>query len=325
MLNKIKKYFNSKIKKYKFKKSLKKEKRRLFIDDCLNNQQSFKKRKKVVVKLPNFKDIINETNIQKIYIWIFSFSIISLIILLFSPLLNIKNIDIETEINSKNLIDLNIAYKAIEAYRNKNIFLISEKDIWNSLINYQKNVRKIEINRNFFPPKINIKLHSFDAIFNTEMNWKNYLITKNWVFIQTNNRNILGTKKIVLSLKDWYNDFFEYKKILKEEYIEKIINIEKKVIQNIVWLKVKDIYYYEREREVHFNINNDTKLIFDLNTNTLEEQITKIAIYNKEHKNLISTNSIIYIDLRVPNKIYYCEKENEWACLNNLKTLYNKE
>jgi hypothetical protein len=96
--------------------------------------------------------------------------------------------------------------------------------------------------------------------------------------------------------------------VLKEDYLQKIIKFKKNIEENILLLKVKNIYYFEKEREIHFDVNNDIKLIFDLNVD-LDEQMKKLIVFNKEHKNITKDNTINYIDLRIPNKIYYCEKE----------------
>lgn len=322
MFKKIKKYINSKISNKRFKRSIKKEKRKIFIDD-LNYEKKFKKRKKIVLNFPNFSEFFNKQNLKNFYIWLFLFLTISLIIILFSPLLNIQKIEIETDSSSKNLIDLNIAYKSVDSFRNKNILLLSQSEIWNSIINYQKNINKIEINKYFFSPKITIKLYSYGAIYYTIISWKKYLITKNWVFIQTNNKDLNGLKEINIELSNNYNDLYDYKKILQEKYTDKIMSIEKEISQNIVWLQIKKIYYFEKEREVHFDINNNIKLIFDINTDDTEEQVKKLAIFNKEHLNIAQTNTIFYIDLRVPNKIYYCETENILICEKTLQSIYN--
>ena len=86
---------------------------------------------------------------------------------------------------------------------------------------------------------------------------------------------------------------------------------------------VKNIYYFEKEREVHFDINNDTKLIFDINIDEVDEQMKKLIVFSKEHIDLAKENTINYIDLRIPNKIYYCETEFVWSCKKSLKLIYD--
>jgi hypothetical protein len=73
---------------------------------------------------------------------------------------------------------------------------------------------------------------------------------------------------------------------------------------------------------VHFDVNNDIKLIFDINIDT-EEQLMKMIVFNKEHLNLMKTSIINYIDLRIPNKIFYCENEFVRSCKKNLKLIYD--
>jgi hypothetical protein len=53
------------------------------------------------------------------------------------------------------------------------------------------------------------------------------------------------------------------------------------------------------------------------------EQIEKIVIFNKEYLD-INNETIIYIDLRIKNKVFYCLNENEVQCNLNLKSIYSK-
>jgi len=63
-------------------------------------------------------------------------------------------------------------------------------------------------------------------------------------------------------------------------------------------------------------------LIFDINVE-IDEQLKKLIVFSKEHKNLTKDTTINYIDLRIPNKIYYCENEFVWNCKKNLKLIYD--
>jgi hypothetical protein len=62
---------------------------------------------------------------------------------------------------------------------------------------------------------------------------------------------------------------------------------------------------------------------------SLKEQIEKSVIYNTEH-NLLSDSYLVYIDFRVmekvwenkKEKIFYCTKETEYQCKQNLKKIY---
>jgi len=52
------------------------------------------------------------------------------------------------------------------------------------------------------------------------------------------------------------NKFIDYKQIFNPFYIEKINNIIKKLEENIINIKIVNLYYYENERELHIEIEN---------------------------------------------------------------------
>ncbi len=311
---------SQKIKKWKFIKKLKKERKSIFIETH-EKSKSFKKRKKYNINLPKFENIFSKKNLRYLYISISFIVVISLIILIFSPILNIKKINIETNLEWKNLVDINILYSATDKFRNKNILFINEENIKELLMNYEKNIKEVTIDKWIFTNSLDIKVVSFDWIYYSNISWRNYIISSNWVLIPANNNKIVWLKEIRLKKNLDRNAIFDYKKIFDEKYLTKIDIITKKLEQNILWIKVINIYYFEKERELHLNTQNNTKLIFDINWD-VEWQIKKIAIFNKENSNIAKTEGIIYIDLRIKNKIFYCTKEEEYNCNNNLKILY---
>jgi hypothetical protein len=81
------------------------------------------------------------------------------------------------------------------------------------------------------------------------------------------------------------------------------------------------MYYFPIEREVHIDLKTGTKLIFDL-MGEADEQIEKLLIFHKEQFNLKETK-FIYIDLRIKNKIFFCNQEDEYKCILNLKNTYS--
>jgi len=117
------------------------------------------------------------------------------------------------------------------------------------------------------------------------------------------------------------NKFIDYKKVLDPTFINNIKLIVDSIKENIIEINISEIKYYMTEREVHIKTDKNTILIFNLNSN-IKEQIEKIAIFNKEHVN-INKNSIVYIDLRIKNKVFYCTTEKEYQCYQNLKSIYS--
>gem|GEM_PF-5515584 len=89
---------------------------------------------------------------------------------IFSPYFYLKTINIDRDDNEKDFIDLNISYNSVSSYRNKNIIFLDKSNISEQIINYQKNIYRVDINKQFFPPKLDIKLWSYKPSFYTEFN-----------------------------------------------------------------------------------------------------------------------------------------------------------
>jgi hypothetical protein len=60
--------------------------------------------------------------------------------------------------------------------------------------------------------------------------------------------------------------------------------------------------------------------LFDLSYN-IEEQIEKLAIYEKERGNIYE-KKYIYVDVRIPEKLFLCPLESEYDCKANIKLIY---
>jgi hypothetical protein len=74
--------------------------------------------------------------------------------------------------------------------------------------------------------------------------------------------------------------------------------------------------------EVHFIINNNSRIIFDL-TKNIDVKLTQLFVFNKEKIN-ITKNKFIYLDNRIVGKIYYCPITEKKQCIYNLNYIYNE-
>lgn len=327
MINKINSFLNSP----KRKTNLDIKKRRKI---ALNNTiiSKFKKRKNQlsldfsVLKKFNF---LWKSNFNY-YILLSILIISSILFIFFWSFFKIKIINI---IKKDNITDINIAYKSIESIRWKHIFFIDKKDFSNKLITYQNNIKNIEINI-ILPNTLKILIESYKWIFKTTINNKNYIITENGALIELknnmqrdnsswkikNNNNILKNITIISDLIN--NSFLDYKIFFSENIINTISNSVKKLEENIINIGIKNLTYYELERELHMKLKNNTLLIFSLDWE-IDNQIKKALIFNKDFLH-INNNNIVYIDLRINNKIFYCLKETETDCKANIKKIYSK-
>lgn len=301
-----KKYINN----FLLKRNIKRNWIKLFKQDTV--------RKKFKRKNKNFKINIK---INKTYI--FSLLIIISISLIYFLFIwqTFKIVSIEIT-RKDNISNINIAYNSLESIRNKYLFSIDEDFIIDKLEKYQNNLQFIKINKKF-PDKIKIEIWSYKPLFNTVVNNNNYIITSNWTLVPSQHSENLINLQLIWEIQEEKSFTIpDYKKIIKETNINKIISIYKKITENLIWIKINYISYYQIEREVHFSINNNLLLIFDL-TQDLKKQVKNFIVFNTNNLKLIKDN-IIYIDLRIDNKIFYCEKDNEYKCNLNINSIYKK-
>lgn len=296
--------------------------------NILLNNKLYKKIKKIqtlkrykkekTYKRSNLQLRINTANyIKKVHIiGAFIFLILALVIFSLS-FLKVKTITI---IKKEDISNITIAYKAVDKYRWELLFLVQKDKIKNSLVDYQKNIKSIDITR-ILPDTLKIEIESYKPIFKTIIEEKSYIVTENWVTVPTNQENKELQELSVIS--DEVYNFPSYKQLFKQDYLEKIVYIKNKLKDNLLSASIKSIVYYPVEREVHLITNNDIILIFNL-SELVDTQIEKLMIFNKEHFNL-SKSWIIYIDLRIKNKVFYCDSENEYQCRKNLKNIYEKK
>lgn len=320
MLNKIKKFFDSyarKISGIKFKRKLREEKSKLYITNDSNWSFKSKRNKfklfKSKLEFENTFEEIKKINVYYYVLWTFLI-LSSMYILFFSHYFSIKNIDI---IRQDEIINIDLSYRSIENIRYRPILTEDKEQIKKNLIAHQPNIKDIYI-RKILPDNIKIILSSYKWDFLFERDWKNYLITENGVVVPTKLKNWLT--KINIKNKDnlWIID---YKKIFNPDYIIKIRDIINLINERNSFVKVTDINYYKKESELHITNKDWTIIIFDLNKEP-QIQVEKLNIFYKKYLSKIKL-WIIYVDLRVNEKIYYCATDNEFQCRVNLKNIYD--
>jgi len=213
-----------------------------------------------------------------------------------------------------------ISYKAVENYRWKPIWQPEKSDILKNLQNYQHNIKSIKTYIKL-PNTLKIIIDSYKWVFNTTINDKTFTITENGTLIPAMYSEEYPELKIVNKIDK--SKFLDYKKVFDTISLAKISSIDKSLKENIINLKIKSNTYYVVERELHIETEKNVRIIFDLNWNP-KEQIEKLAIFNKEHLDINKT-PFVYIDLRIKNKVFYCTTEEEYKCIQNLKSIYSTE
>ena len=281
-------------------------------------KDTFKKRKKqLTINFSIFHHIKALSNTLLRYYIVPLIAIMGVItFLIIWPVFTVKTINI---IKKDDITNINIAYERVEEFRWSKIFTLDKEKILKKLITRQQNITDIELNIKL-PSTLIIHVESSKWVFNTIINKKEYIITQKWTLIPQKHSSEFKTIDIVSKFDE--NVFLDYKNIFKEKHIKEISHILRWLEENIIDLKIGKVQYYPVEREVHIHLDNNTILLFSLNPDT-EKQIEKAAIFNKEHLKL-NDIKLIYIDLRIKNKVFYCIDEDEYICTQNLKKIYNK-
>ncbi|MDD3144864.1 MAG: hypothetical protein PHV23_02015 [Candidatus Gracilibacteria bacterium] len=244
--------------------------------------------------------------------------IIITIFLVLGPIFTVKYIEI---IKKDNITNMNIAYKAVEDLRGEKLYKINELDVFNKFKNYQDNIKSISLKIQL-PNTIKIEAESYKEIFNVLINNNTYILVENGTVIPSPISKSLKNLNVIMKIDK--NKFIDYKQIFNPFYIEKINNIITKLEENIVNIKIVNLYYYENERELHIEIENGNRLIFSIDDDIDPmEQIEKLVIFNKDYSSIID-NKIVYIDLRIKKKIFYCEAVSSKQCNENIKSIYGE-
>lgn len=300
---------------FKYKKNIRKEKSKLYVQENWAKYKSKRNKFKIFTSKLEFENTfsdIKKINVYYYIIWLFLI-VSSFYVLFLSHYFSVKSIDI---IRNDELINIDLSYKSVENFRYKPILFVDKNDIKLNLLSHQPNIKNIVI-RKIMPDKIKIVIEWFESVFETEFDGKIYQITSNWVIIPSKSKENSQKIKII-----WLNNLWiiDYKKIFKDTYISKIQNIIELIKLKNSFITINDIIYYQKEAELHIIDQNWTTIIFDL---AKEEniQIEKLNIFHKKYVNQIKF-WVIYLDLRINEKIIYCARDNEFQCKQNLKSIY---
>ena len=308
------KLFQKNTRKKKTYSKSKKWKRGLFIKDMPNSK--FKKRKnKRILKFLKHLDInIGKHNIVYIYLWALLLIVWVAAFFILWPYFKIQTINI---VRQDNLSNINIAYKSLENIRGTHIMANDQISLEKSIKSYQENIKQVQVSRDL-PNKLDIKIKSYEPIFNTKLNQKNYIILENGSFVPEKEnpelRNlVIITSKISSSIPD-------YKNVIEPTYMNQIRMIYDEIKTNMIRINITNMTYYPIEREVIVDIEGGTKLIFDLES-SITPQVKRLAVFDMENRK-IDLPGIIYIDLRVRDKVFFCTTETEYQCVINLRDIY---
>ncbi|EKE29743.1 MAG: hypothetical protein ACD_2C00107G0003 [uncultured bacterium (gcode 4)] len=317
---KIKKYFKNK----KYKKQVKAEKAKKYLFKTAPQKTKlelfdiYKSKKKFSNYITSAWLNLNSYKYAYFWVWIFLISM-SLYIVMISPYFRISPSKLIIE-RLDTITDVNIAYKAIEKIYWESIFLIDKEDIRNSLMTYQKNIKKVNVTR-LYPNWLKIIIESYKPQFFTQFAWidKKYIVTSNWVLIYEKNvdKMLYNLEIVDMNLIEAW--FFDYKEWVNENAMKKIIyarDLFKDVFTN---KNIAKLVYFKLENEIHIFLESGTKIIIEL-WNNIDKQVAMLKYYNDNNKDVIWSGDVTYIDVRILWKIYVCKERV--PCFVNLWKIY---
>ncbi|MCP4523378.1 MAG: hypothetical protein GY828_04100 [Candidatus Gracilibacteria bacterium] len=285
---------------------------------CMRNidKKKYKsKRSKIQINLNNLIYLQKISKYKKkIFFTILSFFLCVFIFFVYGPVFTIDKIYIY---RNDSISNINLSYTSIKTIRGKGIIHVDDSEIYELIQNDQNNIRDIDINYSL-PDTVKIHLSSYPILFSTYINEKHYFITQNGTLVPGKEKD--GTREIKIQETIDSFEFNDYKQIYRQDQLKEIYDSIHFFEENIIDTSIVDIYYYPIEKEVHFQLESGALLLLTFAT-SLNDQIKKSAIYNTEYRAL-SHPDIVYLDLRIKNKIFFCDVEQEVQCKRNLKRIY---
>jgi cell division septal protein FtsQ len=272
----------------------------------------FKKRKKSQIKTHIYKIRPYFTRENRIIIFWSGliFLVFCIIFLIFWPFLKVKNILITRE---DTIININQAYWNVEYTRWKNILFLDTSTIASRLQKWQNSIEEVRFKVKF-PDTLQIHLKAYTPLFETQ----DQLILWNGVFVT---KEGIGNYELDTMIVESSNeDIFTYWYTLNPVELQKITLLMSELRKNILWFNPTAIQFYTAEKEVIISQEDSTLFIFDVSW-SIPEQIEQLSIYQKEWWG-IPKNTYVYIDVRIPKKLFLCSLEQEFVCSKNLLNIY---
>lgn len=110
----------------------------------------------------------------------------------------------------------------------------------------QENIGKVLISKQF-PNTIKVSLSSYEAIYNTSIAEKQYLVLKNGAVVPGEKEELID---LVLKFAE-IPTFYEYKRIISSQELKRIYEIDALMKTNFVTINYPKINYYIDEKEAH--------------------------------------------------------------------------
>ncbi len=233
-------------------------------------------------------------------------------------------------------IDMVIAYRVLESTYGKSIFFIDENDIAKKLKQQLKNISSINIST-LYPNWLKVLIAGTPIIFDTTITGipeKKWWLSKNGILVPE--KDLWNTKTSYhLNITSWnlIGDFFlNYKQGISEYNMWIISQLFDIFISEWPDLKLSHSEYFTGENELHIIPESGTKIIFSLQNDTekqsgsvpkfILDQLVTFRTYYNNNKGKFLDWSLVYIDARIPGKLFVCS--DKVICQQNLILIYGE-
>jgi len=274
-----------------------------------------RKKNKLFTKKLEFENVFQEVPKNNFYVYLI-LSIALLVcgyILLYSKYFAISHIELNRQSDSVNMP---LAYESTQRFRNTPIFFADGSVIAQSIRNFQPHVQ-VESVKKVIPGTLSVTLGSYPSIFGFFVGEKYYEITENGVIIPASVRESVT----IIQPKEWdLTGVLEYKLFFDPKELKLISEFLQTITDRYPLLDIDEIHYYLLSHELHITNEKWVRFLFDLNRDA-SIQLRKLNTFYTEYQNVIK-KWLVYIDVRINEKIFYCGFEQEFQCRLNLKNLY---
>jgi cell division septal protein FtsQ len=246
--------------------------------------------------------------------WVFFAGCISLVFfaLFATPLFKLNPDKINIVLRPEPVFDRNAIHSILSDFAGRNIFSISTREIFQSLSENIRHIASVEKTL-VFPDGLRITITSFSPSYRAYIGEEIFLLTENGQLIA----DIPEVDAPAIQVHHLISDpnLGKSTPIMIED-MKIIRNILQFWRRNLVEYPINALKFYDQEKEIHI-VNNNTTFIISLNSGAKNLQ-SLIALIQKGE---MDTRRYLYLDLRVPGRIYTCARE-EGECARNMTRIY---
>lgn len=229
-----------------------------------------------------------------------------------TPVFQLNPDKIDIVLRPEPVFDRNAVHSILEDFAGKNIFSISTQEIFQNLSQNIRHIASVEKSI-LLPNGLRIIITSFAPSYRAYIGEEKFLLTENGQLIT----DIPEVEAPALQIHHLVSDpnlgkntpiMIEDMRVMRE-----ILQLWRK---NLAEYPINALKFYDQEKELHIT-SNDTLFIFSLSGGTQEIK-TLIGLITTEQ---LQTKRQLYIDLRLPGRVYTCARE-EAECARNIARIY---